>query len=279
MNWDEWCGPSPARPYHKTYHYGNWRPWWDFGTGTIGDFGCHNLQMYHEELDMAAPDWVVAEDSQAFSLEGPVNNTECMSIANVIQWHLPARGKHPETMVYFYDGGFTPFRPASMPLDVAMPGSGFMFVGEKGAQISAYYGGNPWMPFGREPAPGAKVRGLPGGWLLPESRFKDFKQPEPYLPRCERPDHYTEWVRQAKAGKKSITPIEFACGLTEFALLGTLAQRRYTMPVGATGGGAGRGRREAKVLAWDSKAMKFTNDDAANSLVDTPYRKEWDYRV
>jgi hypothetical protein len=100
------------------------------------------------------------------------------------------------------------------------------------------------------------------------------------LPRCERPDHYTEWVRQAKAGKKSITPIEFACGLTEFALLGTLAQRRYTMPVGApAGGGAARGRREAKVLAWDSKAMKFTNDDAANSLVDTPYRKEWDYKV
>ena len=41
MNWDQWCGPSPARPYHKTYHYGNWRPWWDFGTGTVGDFGCH----------------------------------------------------------------------------------------------------------------------------------------------------------------------------------------------------------------------------------------------
>jgi hypothetical protein len=287
MNWDEWCGPSPYRPYHKTYHYGNWRPWWDFGTGTIGDFGCHNLQMYHEELEMAAPDWVVAEDCQAFSLEGPVNNTECMSIANLVQWHLPARGKHPELMVYFYDGGFTPFRPASMPLDVPMPGSGFMFVGEKGAQISAYYGGNPWMPFGREPQPGTKVRGLPGGWLLPESRFKDFKQPEPYLPRCERPDHYTEWVRQAKAGKKSITPIEFACGLTEFALLGTLAQRRYTTPVppppgapaGRGGAGGGRGRREAKVLAWDSKTMKFTNDDLANTLVDTPYRKEWDFKV
>jgi hypothetical protein len=45
------------------------------------------------------------------------------------------------------------------------------------------------------------------------------------------------------------------------------------------GGAAARGRREAKVLPWDSKAMKFTNDDAANSLVDTPYRKEWDYKV
>ena len=55
MNWDQWCGPSPARPYHKTYHYGNWRPWWDFGTGTIGDFGCHKLQMFHDELEMGTP--------------------------------------------------------------------------------------------------------------------------------------------------------------------------------------------------------------------------------
>ncbi len=92
-----------------------------------------------------------------------------------------------------------------------------------------------------------------------------------------------------KAGKKSITPVEFACGLTEFALLGTLAQRRYKTPVptppgaapaGRGGGGGGRGgRSENKVLAWDSKSMRITNDETANSLVDTPYRKEWDYKA
>jgi len=86
-------------------------------------------------------------------------------------------------------------------------------------------------------------------------------------------------VRQCKAGKKSITPIEFACGLTEFALLGTLAQRRYTMPVGGPPGEGPPAAGARQGLAWDSKAMKFTNDDAANSLVDTPYRKEWDYKV
>ena len=53
--------PSPARPYHKTYHYGNWRPWWDFGTGTVGDFGCHTLQMFHDELEMGAPDFDESE--------------------------------------------------------------------------------------------------------------------------------------------------------------------------------------------------------------------------
>ena len=285
MNWDQWCGPSPYRPYHKTYHYGNWRPWWDFGTGTVGDFGCHTLQMYHDELDMGHPDWVVGVGCQAFSLEGRVDNRECMSIANTVEWHIPARGNRPPMMVYFYDGGLTPPRPESMPRDASMPGSGCMFVGEKGVQISAFYGGNSWLPFGALPRPGQQVRGLPGGWLLPEATFKDFPQPSPTLARCEKPDHYTEWVRMCKAGKKSITPVEFACGLTEFALLGTLALRRHSMPVapppGSTGGGAGaaRMRREAKVLAWDIQAMKFTNDDAANTLVDTPYRREWDYKV
>jgi predicted dehydrogenase len=278
MNWDEWCGPSPARPYHKTYHYGNWRPWWDFGTGTIGDFGCHTLQMFHDELEMGAPDWVSGVGSQAFSLSGPVQNPECMSIANTIQWHIPARGAKPPMMAFFYDGGLLPPRPESMPAEVPMPGGGIMFVGEKGVQVSAFYGGNPWLPFGAQPRPGQQVRGLPGGWLLPEAQFKDFQQPPATLPRCEKPDHYTEWVRMCKAGKKSITPIEFACGLTEFALLGTLALRRYAQPVAPPSAG-GRANREAKVLAWDTKAMKIANDDAANGSVDPPYRKEWDYKA
>jgi predicted dehydrogenase len=278
MNWDQWCGPSPARPYNKTYHYGNWRPWWDFGTGTVGDFGCHTLQMFHDELEMGTPDWVSGIGSQVFG-PGPksVQNAECMSVANTIQWHIPARGKHPALMAFFYDGGLTPPRPESMPADVAMPGSGIMFAGEKGVQISAFYGGNPWSAFVANPTPAQMPRGLPGGWLLPESRFKDFKQPAATLERCEKPDHYKEWARMCKAGKKSITPIEFACGLTEFALLGTLALRRHGLPNPApAGGGRGGGN---KVLAWDYKTMKITNDELANSLVDTPYRKEWDYKA
>jgi hypothetical protein len=151
-------------------------------------------------------------------------------------------------------------------------------VGEKGVQISAFYGGNPWLPFGAQPRLGQQVRGLPGGWLLPEAQFKDFQQPPATLPRCEKPDHYTEWVRMCKAGKKSITPIEFACGLTEFALLGTLALRRYALPIAPPSSG-GRVTREAKILVWDTKAMKIANDDAADALVDPSYRKEWDYKA
>ena len=115
MNWDQWCGPSPARPYHQIYHYGNWRPWWDFGTGNLGDAGCHALHVFHQELEMGAPDWVAADACQSSTLEGWVSNTECPSASNYIQWHFPARGKHPEMMAYFYDGGLQPPRPLSMP--------------------------------------------------------------------------------------------------------------------------------------------------------------------
>jgi hypothetical protein len=118
-----------------------------------------------------------------------------------------------------------------------------------------------------------------------------------------------------KAGKKTITPIEFACDLTEFALLGTATLRRYStpgvMPTFQSRIEAGRADsavvwipasndghihvpnarpqannktwamywRSSKVLQWDAKAMKFTNDEVANGFVDTPYRKEWDYKV
>jgi len=317
MDWDQWCGRSPARPYHNIYHYGNWRPWWDFGTGNLGDVACHALHVFFDELQMGAPDWVAADACQSFSMAGSVANSECASIANYVQWHFPPRGRHPEMMACFYDGGLQPPRPLCMPPGMGMPGRGMMFVGENGVQVSAFYGGSPSLPDHVGPRPGQKFQGLPGGWLLPESRFKDFQQPEPYLPRCERADHYTEWIQMCKAGKKSIMPVEFACDLTEFALLGSATLRRYSTPPagarpGATWGSAGRsdsaivsvaasgdghvhvpgagGRpsgggtgevyyRSSKVLNWDAPSGRFTNDEVASSFVDPPYRKEWDYKV
>ena len=321
MNWDQWCGPSPARPYNKIYHYGNWRPWWDFGTGNVGDVACHALHIFYEELQMGAPDFIAADACQACTIDGRVANSECSSIANYIQWHFPARGKHPELMAYFYDGGLQAPRPLSMRAEEGMPGRGMMFVGEKGVQIAAFYGGSPSVSDHNEPRPGQRIQGLPGGWLLPEARFKDFKQPEPSLKRCERADHYTEWIQACKAGKKSIMPIETACDYTEFALLGAATLRRYSAPgrtesgevarPSAPFGASGRSDsavvwipassdghvhdpdarplannntgatyyRSSKALIWDAKAGRFTNDDLANTYVDTPYRKQWDYKV
>ena len=143
MDWDQWCGPSPARPYNRIYHYGSWRPWWDFGTGNVGDVSCHALHLFHDELELGEPDWVVANASQVVRMAGVVENSECSSIANFVQWHFPARGKHPETTVYFYDGGLQPARPASMPRDMALPGRGVMFVGEEGVSDLRVLWGQP----------------------------------------------------------------------------------------------------------------------------------------
>ena len=102
MNWDQWCGPSPARPYHKIYHYGNWRP-----GGTSARARWATSAATRSRCSMTNSRWGRRTGSppiacQAFSLAdgGSVNNTECMSIANTIQWHIPARGKHPEMMAY-----------------------------------------------------------------------------------------------------------------------------------------------------------------------------------
>jgi hypothetical protein len=138
-----------------------------------------------------------------------------------------------------------------------MPHEGVLFVRDNGKLMASYYGGNPFAPFGRLPRGVTQVRGLPGGLLLPESKFKDFQQPPKTLPRCERPDHYTEWIRCCKQGTPTVLPIEFGCQLTEVALLGALALR--------TG----------KVLEWDAARMRVTNDAEANQYVDPPYRAGW----
>jgi hypothetical protein len=92
---------------------------------------------------------------------------------------------------------------------------------------------------------------------LPEARFKDFPQPAPTLPRVEKADHYTEWIRCVKEGRPTCLPVEFASHLTELALLGTLALRTR------------------KVLEWDTAAMRVTNDAGANRFVEPAYREPW----
>jgi len=258
LDWDLWIGPAPFRPYHKTYHPANWRAWWDFGTADVGDMSCHTLHFYFEELQLAAPSVIYGFRSTRWddiAKQTPTPETE--GSANMVCWQYPARGSMPPLKMYFYDGGMKPFRPAELASDIQLPNEGVLFVGDNGKLMTSYYGGNPFAPLGRPPRPGTVVRGLPGGWLLPESKFNDFRQPPKTLPRCERPDHYTDWTNACKKGTQTALPVEFACQLTETALLGTLALR--------TG----------KVLEWDTKAMRVTNEADANRFVTPEYRAGW----
>ncbi len=247
LDWDLWIGPAPYRPYHSTYHPLHWRPWWDFGSGTVGDMACHSLHVYFNELQLGAPTTICA--SMSTRQEGwfkQVATPECQSIANMVTWEFPPRGDLPPLAVHWYDGGMKPHRPAELDHSLALPSSGLLFVGDEGKLISGYSGGYPFGPLGH------KRR---GGLLLPQDKFKTYQEPSKTLRRVE--DHYGEWTRACKTGEATVCPIEFGCEMTEMALLGALALR--------TG----------RVLEWDSKAMRITNSEQANRLVDPPYREGW----
>ena len=257
MDWDLWIGPAPYRPYHSAYHPENWRPWWDFGSGTVGDMACHTFHMYFKELQLGAPTTIYGYGSTRHKgFFDFVSTPECQSNANMVTWEYPARGKLPPLKMHWYDGGMKPHRPDELDHRLQMPGSGILFVGEKGKLIADYYGGNP---FGRRRSDDGSnsLRGLDGGLLLPEEKFRDFKQPPKTLHRCERKDHYREWTQACKNGERTICPVEFGCEMTEVALLGALALRTR------------------RVLEWDTEVMRVTNNEQANSLVDPPYRAGW----
>jgi hypothetical protein len=246
MDWDLWIGPAPYRPYHSAYHPSNWRPWWDFGTGTVGDMACHTLHAYFKELQLGAPTTVYARSSiRHKGFFQHVSTPECQSHANTVTWQFPARAELPPLNVHWYDGGMKPHRPPELDNRIQLPASGLMFVGEEGKLIAGYSGGNP---FGRK-------LGIDGGLLLPEKKFHDFQQPPKTMGRCN--DHYREWTQACKTASRTVCPIEFGCEMTEMALLGTLALRTR------------------RVLAWDAKAMRVTNHADANKLVDPPYRDGW----
>lgn len=247
MDWDLWIGPAPYRPYSSAYHPWNWRPWWDFGTGTVGDMCCHTLHSYFKELELQAPSTVYATGSTRYGMKiNKIETPECQSRANMVTWEYPARGDHPPTNVYWYDGGMRPHRPKELDHSLDMPVAGVLFVGEKGKLLSGYGGGNLF-----------KDRGNNGGLLLPEDKFIGFQDPPKTMRRAD--EHYKEWTQACKTGATTVCPIEFGCEMTELGLLGALALR--------TG----------KLLEWDSKNMRVTNQgDDVNMHVDPPYRKGWE---
>ena len=238
MDWDLWLGPAPYRPYHSAYHPELWRPWWDFGAGTVGDMACHTLHIFFKELQLGAPATIYGYGSTRY--DGFFKRTEtpeCQGSANMVTWEFPARGALPPLKVHWYDGGMKPLCPEGISPDVFLRHSGLLFIGEKGMMITGYYG---------------TVKPV---LLAPADKFRDFQPPPKTLPRVQ--DHYREWTEACKSGGRTSVPIEFGCEMTEMALLGALALRN-----GAP-------------LKWDAQAGRVTNDDEANRLVDPPYRAGW----
>ncbi|MCC8095974.1 MAG: hypothetical protein LIP05_11815 [Tannerellaceae bacterium] len=142
LDWDLFIGPAEKRPYHSVYTPWNWRGWWDFGTGALGDMACHIMDSLYWALDLKYPTRVI--DSSTLS------NFYSPPHAQVVTYTFPARPdkgkiKMPEVKVHWYDGGLMPPRPEELKAGQMMgdENGGILFIGTKGKIMTGYYGMNP----------------------------------------------------------------------------------------------------------------------------------------
>jgi predicted dehydrogenase len=244
LDWDLWLGPAPARPFHPTYHPGMWRAWWDFGTGSLGDLGCHVIDPAFWALKLKYPisvEGCISTYWQGLWQRTPPKN-EQYPRSTIVRYRFPAREGMPEVALTWWDGGMMPPRPAELEEGRRLgdDDGGVLFVGDKGLLMCGCYGSSPR--------------------LVPESRMKTFPVPPKTIERIPGGlgGHERDWVRACKGGPPASSNFEYSGPLSEMVLMGNLAVR-YP------------GRR----LLWDGEKMAVTNDAEANAYVRRQYRAGW----
>ncbi|UCH62002.1 MAG: Gfo/Idh/MocA family oxidoreductase [Fidelibacterota bacterium] len=196
LDWDRWLGPAPYRPYHEIYVPFNWRGVWDFGSGALGDMGCHLLDTPHYVLDLPQPVRIEASAT-------PVND-ETAPVGSIIHYEFPAQGSKPSINLTWYDGGLKPKRPEVLEQGRRMgDGSGVIIMGDKGTILCNTYGENPR--------------------LIPESAMKAYQTPPKTLKRV--PGIYQDFINACQGGDPACSNFDVSGPLTEITLLGNLALR------------------------------------------------------
>ncbi|MDD4109097.1 MAG: gfo/Idh/MocA family oxidoreductase, partial [Prolixibacteraceae bacterium] len=224
LDWDLFTGPAKMRPFNQIYHPWNWRGWWDYGTGALGDMACHILHPVFVGLELKYP--VRAQGSSTLLLQ------DCAPNAQSVKLTFPERNpskkmkmKLPQVDVYWYDGGIKPMLPDGWP-EGKNPndrGGGVIFHGTKDKLICGCYGVNPWLLSGRVPN-------------------------APKFRRRIEASHEMDWVRACKESPENRVPtasdFSEAGPFNEMVVMGVLAVRLQSLN---------------KILDWDGENMKFTN--------------------
>jgi predicted dehydrogenase len=201
LDWDLWLGPAVERPYSEGVHPFHWRRFWDYGTGALGDFGCHYMDLAHWALKLRNPTTV--------SAQGPEYDPVSTPAWCIVEYEYPARDKLPPVKLTWYDSGKKPEQLEAIikrqPLDQdGKPmnvGSGQLFVGEHGMILSGYTQRS----------------------LIPAEDFSGFKAPDAYIPASI--GHHEEWLNAIKNGGPTTCNFDYSGALTESVLLGTVAYR------------------------------------------------------
>ena len=188
LDWNLWLGPAPERPYHPAYCPWTWRNWWAFGTGLLGDLGCHKLSTVFKALRLAHPTRIEASSTRM--------DPEVYPLGVIARYAFPARGDRPPLTLTWYDGGLKPDRPKELEPGRRM--ADVTYLGDDGA--------------------------LMGHRLIPESRMKAYGRPPRRLPRSV--GHYREWIDACRGGPAGGSDFVKHTGLlTEVCLLGNVALR------------------------------------------------------
>ena len=234
LNWDLFIGPAKMKPYHPLLHPWNWRGWWDYGTGALGDMACHIMDPIFKALHLEYPSKVQGSST--------LINTECAPTAQVAHFTFPERSglekvNLPEVKVSWWDGGLLPPRPEDHPVGELLGrdwNGGCLLIGTKGKLLCGTYGMNPF--------------------LLPLSYDESYTRPAKSLPRIDL-GHYMDWVRACKESPESRTEASsnfgYAGPLNEMVVMGVVAVRLQDL------------KRE---LLWDGENMKFTNISDSDTI-------------
>ncbi|MEE2990972.1 MAG: Gfo/Idh/MocA family oxidoreductase [Planctomycetota bacterium] len=190
LNWDLWLGPAQERPYLAgRYHPAQWRKWWEFGTGTLGDMACHYMDLPFWALNLRHPTHC--------ETEGPEVHPETCPLGLIVRLKFPARGNMGPVDFTWYDGNLIPREIEGE----RVPGSGVMFIGTEGMMFADY-----------------------GSYrLFPAEKFTGFKAPEPTIPKSI--GHHAEWIKACKEGTPTTCNFDYSGALSEAVLLGNVAFR------------------------------------------------------
>lgn len=260
VDWDLWLGTAPFREYNPAYLPAIWRGWSDYGTGSLGDMGCHFIDVPYRALKLGYPVSVetsVGSVYTGFFQEQIYTDSYPPSAKTHIQF--PAREGMPEVEMIWYDGGIKPKRPEELLPDEQMGeyDGGIIFEGSKGKIMAGLFGRNPTL------LPTRKMKETD----LPKSKFE--------LVEGSTEGHQQQWVRACKQGYGAYTSSSFdkSGPLTETVLMGNLAVHSYNyFEKDSKGERSFTGRKK---LLWDGPNMRITNFEPANQFVKRRYRGNW----
>lgn len=257
LDWDLWLGTAPKKDYIDKLVPFNWRGWWDYGTGALGDMGCHIVEPPFRVLELGYPVSAEASVGSVYVDEFKQGYfpESCPPSSHVIMTFKNKHGR--DVKMHWMDGGIQPARPEELGANERMGdgGNGVIFEGSKGKMMCGTYGMYPS--------------------LLPTTRNQEVKV-QPSITRVPE-GHYLQWVNACIAGygKKELSaPFDIAGPLTETILMGNLAIRSYDVRKPKENGGYDYPGRYIKLL-WDGPNMKITNFDEANQFVKRTYRDGW----